>query len=112
MEINTEYLNQNYEKIWETSTKNGVPVPYLLKDNVDKEILRNTDTDIAKLKLSDNIKDKLNEAYLDRRKKETEIYRENNGVRKRQELIDEYVEDELIEFLKKFPQFKDVCIQK
>lgn len=109
MEINKEYLNQNYEEIWETTTKKGVPVPYLLKDNVDKDKLN---TDIEKLKLSDKIKDKLGEAYLERRKKETAIYRENKGVRKRKELIEEYMEDELIEWVKQFPQYKDVLLHK
>lgn len=105
MEINTEYLNQNYKEIWETTTKKGVPVPYLLKDNVDKDKLN---TDINKLKLSEETKDKLGEAYINRRKKETEIYRENKGVQKRRELIEEYMEDELIDWVKQFPQYRDV----
>ena len=109
MEINTEYLNQHYEEIWETTLKKGVPVPYLLKDNVDKNNLIN---DIEKLKLSDEIKDKLGQAYIDRRIKETTIYRENKGVKKRRELIEEYMEDELIDWVKQFPQYKEVLLNK
>ena len=110
MKINTDYLNQNYEEIWEKKKKKGVPVPYILKDNVDKDKLTNTDID--KLNLSKEIKDKLGEAYINRRKKETTIYRENKGVRKRQELIEEYMEDELIDWVKQFPQYKDVLAQQ
>ena len=105
MEINIEYLNQHYQEIWETTNKKGIPIPYLLKNNVNKDQLNN---DIDNLKLSNEIKEKLGEAYINRRKKETDIYRENKGVKKRRELLEEYMENELIEWVKKFPQYNNI----
>ena len=105
MNINNEYLQTNYEEIWKTTLTNGIPLPYLLKNPIEHQ-----DLDIADLKLSDATLDKLEEAYTNRRTVEYEIWHETKGKKKRNELFQEYAEDELIEWLKKFPQYKDVVI--
>lgn len=109
MKINEDYLNQNYEEIWKTTNSNGIPLPYLLKNNI-KDNPR--ELDITSLKLSDKTKEKLNEAYIERRRKETEIYRETKSEKKRRDLINKYMEEELTNWLKKFPQYNDLTINE
>lgn len=105
MEINNEYLHENYEEIWKTTLTKGIPIPYLLKNPIEHQNL-----DIADLKLSDATLDKLDEAYTNRRTVEYELWHETKSKKKRNELFQDYTESELIDWVKKFPQFAQVII--
>ena len=111
MNVNQEYINDNYKKIWETVTTNGEPVPYLLHINTPIEF-QPSFKEREKVDISSEARKKLGEAYYNRRLRETQIDRENKGKKKRREALEKYLEDELIEFVKNYPQFKDVIQKK
>ena len=106
-EFDKDLLNQAYKNIWLDCMNEGVPIPYLIKQNTNR-LFYPTMEDREELgkKLSDKQKDKLSEAYYNRRLKESELWSSTSSYNKRLQLIGGYMEEELIEFFKQFPIYK------
>lgn len=108
MEVNQEYINQNYTNIWQTVSENGELTPYLIDINTPYKYTKEKE----QIKISKEAQEKRKEAYYQRRVKEREISRNAKNKTEYEEALQEYLEDELIEFVKKYPQFKDVLQQE
>ena len=90
---------------------NGLTIPYLIKNKVDREYYPTlSDRESLSKKLSEKQKQKVSEAYYNRRLKEKEIWDSTSSEKKRLKLIEEYMEKELMDFLKKHPKYKEIII--
>ena len=111
--FNQEVLNQRYIEIWEKLTLKGIPVPYLIKENTNINY-KPSDKENNKLKkkLSKEVFDDLTNAYYNRRIKERKIYNSTRNIKQKKRLLYEYKEKETLDFIKKFPDFKDIILKK
>jgi hypothetical protein len=109
LEFDIDYLNKSYKLIWEKLMSDGITIPYLIKENIDEAYYLSLE-DYLQLsrKLSKIQHQRLSDAYYNRRLKEKEIRDSTKSSTKKIKLFSEYKEDEIIEFIKNYPEFKSI----
>ena len=104
VDININEYYKKYKDIVNTCMEDKIILPFILSTYyVPKDYnIEGTFTGSS---------DVFKKQYFERRKKEEEIYNSTKGSKKRLERIVEYYESELINFIKKYPQFQIIIAE-
>lgn len=107
LEFNKELLYKSYKFIWLDCMKDGLTVPYLIKNNVPREYYPSF-SERQSLKLTKKQREKLSEAYYNRRLKEIGLWKSTSSENKRLKLLTRYWENELTDFINNYPKYKRI----
>jgi len=109
IEINTKELYENWQEIITTTNKDGIILPYLLTEFQIPSMFDFTDKEHKKLLKQNKNLNKTKQQYIERRITENTIL---NGKGNVQEKLNNYYEKELLEWLKKYPEYNNIILKK
>ena len=112
IEFNEARLFESFKDIYKTCINDGYPIPFRIsRYDIPREYLF-TPKELEEVldNVSEGNREKLNSAYQNRRAEETEIFHNNiktgkKGIFKK---IEKYYDNELTDFIKKYPQYNDI----
>lgn len=104
MKIDEQKLKDRIQEIQEVCLVNGEPIPYAFNRGFAVPY-RLTEEELRKIEVSEENKEKLKEAYAQRRAIEKQIFR---GEHPKYDHIRDYCKDEIKGFIKRYPQFEDI----
>lgn len=109
MNVNQDLINNFYKDIWETLTLDGVPIPYLIELYTPLEYRPNEEEmNIVWKRISNRSKENLFNAYMERRVFERDLLDGVKNEKKMINLIEDYFEKELFDFIESYPQYSDI----